>query len=443
MALLNLKYFQNTSNTSALQVFQLYRYAILLLIGILFTKSYLSTSQIGIYESLIFISGAVTFFWISGITQSLLSLYKEPKAGEKTDVFFNSFLLISAFSLLSFLVLRIFIMHFSEYFNLSGNIQLLKLISFYILLVSPSYLIEYIYLLKNRARKIISYGVISYSLQLILVVLPVILECQLIMAVRGLVLIAVVRFIWLIILVLKYSHIKINYTFLREHIVVGLPLILSALLSGAGVYVDGLIITNFYDPATFAIFRYGAKEFPLFLLLANAFSNSMIPEINGALKLESGLKKIHDKSLKLMHYLFPLAFILVLSSHWFYPFVFNKNFAESASIFNIYLLLIISRLVFPQTIIIGLRKTKMIFYFSFIEILVNIGVSLLLIRNYGILGVAFGTVVAHYVEKTLLIIYSKAGLNISAQKYIPISPFIVYSLLFVCFFILAELFIFA
>lgn len=430
---------KNISRTTALQVFQIYRYSILLLIGVLFTKSYLSTTEIGIYESLIFLSSALTFFWISGITQSLLSLYNDDEGRKKTDMFYNSFLLILAFSILAFLVVRIFIGHFAEYFKLSGNLELLKLISFYVLFVSPSYLIEYIYLLKNQPEKIITYGFISYTLQLIFVVVPIFLDYPIIMAVRGLVLIAVVRFIWLVLLIYRHSLIKLNRAFIGEHFSVGMPLILGALLSGAGVYIDGFIITSYFDSATFAIFRYGAKEFPLFLLLANAFSNSMIPEIKEGYILENGLKTILEKSRKLMHYLFPLAIILVLSSHWFYPVIFNENFSQSASVFNIYLLLIISRLVFPQTIVIGLRKTRMIFYFSLLEIIINVGVSLLLIKYYGILGVAFGTVAAHFFEKILLIIYTKTGMNIPLKKYIPIIPFVIYSVVLICLFTVAEI----
>jgi O-antigen/teichoic acid export membrane protein len=411
----------------------------LLLIGILFTKSYLTTSEIGIYESLIFIASALTFFWISGITQSLLAVYKKPANGERSDAFFNSFLLLGFFSLMAFVILRIFISQFTDYFNLTGNLELVKLISIYLLFISPAYLIEYIYLLKDQPKKIIFYGLISYTLQLVLVVLPIFLEFPLIMAVRGLVIISVLRFIWLISMVFTYSSITFNLVFLKEHLVIGLPLILGALLSGAGVYIDGLIITHYFDQETFAVFRYGAKEFPLFLLLANAFSNSMIPEINSIAKLEGGLKKIKNKSLKMIHYLFPVAMVLVVISHWFYPVVFNKSFSESASVFNIYLLLIISRMVFPQTIVIGLKKTKMVFYFSFIEIIINVTVSLLLINKFGILGVAFGTVVAHFFEKLLLVIYCKAKLNISISKYIPVFAFTVYSAVLVVFFIIIEI----
>ena len=347
---------------------------------------------------------------------------------------------MSAFSLLAFVVLRVFINQFAVYFNLPENVQLVKLISVYLLFVSPSYLIEYIYLLKKQPKKIIFYGLVSYTLQLLFVTLPVFFNYPLIMAVRGLVLIAVLRFLWLIIILFINSKFTLNTDFIKEHITLGAPLILSALLSGAGVYIDGLIVSEYFDPATFAIFKYGAKEFPLFFILTNAFSNSMILEIRTGKKLDDGLKIIREQSLKMMHYLFPLAMVLVMTSHWFYPFVFNENFLYSASVFNIYLLLLIFRMAFPQVLLIGLRKTTTLFYFSFVEIVVNVGVSLLLIESYGILGIAFGTVIAYFVEKVLSVLYLKTKLKIPASQYIPVFTIITYSVVLIIIFLVVEVF---
>ncbi|MDP2336448.1 MAG: hypothetical protein Q8N05_08375 [Bacteroidota bacterium] len=54
--------------------------------------------------------------------------------------------------------------------------------------------------------------------------------------------------------------------------------VFSLLLSGSGQYIDGFIITAWFDDATFAVFRYGARKFPLvIILLANAFSSSVLP----------------------------------------------------------------------------------------------------------------------------------------------------------------------
>lgn len=429
------------NNTSGLQFFQLFRYAILLLIGILFTKTSLTTSEIGFYESLIFLASAVSFFWISGMVQSLLIVYKEPEKGKKSPELFNAFLLMFFFSFLVFIIIRIFTGNISTYLNLSGETELYKLFSWYILLISPSYLIEYIYLLKNKPEKIILYGLISYSLQLLFVVLPVLFGYSLIYSVYGLVGIAILRFLWLIRLLIMYSVIKVSFPYIKNHISLGYPLIFSSLLSGSGEYIDGLIISSYFDSATFAIFRFGAKEFPLFLILANAFSNSMIPEFSKGIELNDILEKIKRNSLKLMYYFFPISIILLVTSHYFYPIVFNENFTESADIFNVYVLLIITRFIFPQTIIIGQKHTKIMMITSLIEIVVNVSISLLLIKPFGIVGVAFGTLAAYSVEKFILIIYANFKLKIKPDRYIPVFQYLVLSLILIVVFVGTLIFV--
>jgi len=431
----SLKIVKKINNTNGLQFFQLFRYAILLLIGILFTKTSLTTGEIGFYESLIFLASAISFFWISGLVQSLLVVYRKPENGKKSPELFNAFLLMFFFSLLAFIVIRIFTDNISTYLNLSGETELYKLFSWYILLISPSYLIEYIYLLKNKPRRIILYGLISYSLQLLFVVLPVLFAYPLIFSVYGLVVIAILRFLWLIRLLIRYSIIKVSFPYIKNHISLGYPLIFSSLLSGSGEYIDGLIISNYFDSATFAIFRFGAKEFPLFLILANSFSNSMIPEFSKEIEINRILEKIKRNSLKLMYYFFPISIILLITSHYFYPIIFNKDFSESADIFNVYVLLIITRFIFPQTIIIGQKHTKIIMISSLIEIIINVSISLLLIKPFGIVGVAFGTLAAYSVEKIILVFYANYKLKIKPGQYIPVFQYFSLSIILIVVFI--------
>jgi hypothetical protein len=47
---------------SAFQFYQLVKYATLILIGVVFTKTALTQSAIGEYETFVFITGAVSFF---------------------------------------------------------------------------------------------------------------------------------------------------------------------------------------------------------------------------------------------------------------------------------------------------------------------------------------------------------------------------------------------
>ena len=72
---------------------------------------------------------------------------------------------------------------------------------------------------------------------------------------------------------------------------------ITTLISGSAQYTDGFIVSVvFRDPAKFALFRYGAKEFPLFLMLANGLSSAMLSEFSTREKMKESLEKIKVKS---------------------------------------------------------------------------------------------------------------------------------------------------
>lgn len=434
-------------NISGLQIFQLMKFTVFLVISIIFTKTHLSSAEIGKWEMFLFISGLLSFFWVTGIIQSLLPLYHRNrtyrKMGDtgtgKSPEIFNAFLLLTIFSLI-FFIFGHSIKNNISVFQLSGNIPYINLLLLYLLLSSPVCLIEYIYLLNNRWYRILQYGFWTFSVQLMLVIAPILMGRDIIWSIYGLLVITVARWVWLLILLRRYTKMEVSWRFMKEHMYLGAPLIVTTLISGAAQYIDGVIISSVYrDPAMFAWFRYGAKEFPLVLLLANGLSNAMLPEFSTRTKMRESLEKIRLKSKKLMHLLFPVTMVLMLFTRWFYPRIFSPEFHKSAGVFLIYSLLIIPRLVFPQTIIIGRKKTRITLIAALIEVGINIPMSLLMIRwGYGIVGVALSTFAVYCIAKIFLAGYVWVKMKIRPTEYIPLKVWAIYSFLTAIVFILVD-----
>lgn len=426
------------SQISALQIFQLIRFSTLMLIGIVFTKSGLSTAEIGQYETFLFLAGAVSFFWLNGLIQGFLPSAVNNSTSGKSPAFFNLFYLLLALSVLSVLFILTF-EHSISGFLLSGSgIPFLKYLLIYLLISTPASLVEYIYLIKKQSGMILIYGVLSFFLMFLLVVLPAVLGAGIQYSIAGLVISSVFRLIWLLIVLFQNSSPSFDFQFIQKHLKCAYPLIFSMFLSGSAQYIDGFIITYYFDEATFAIYRYGAREFPLAVLLANAFSSAMLPGFANSTARQSNLLEIRTNAQKLGSWLFPLSGVLLLASHWAFPIVFNVNFNGSATIFNIYLLLIVSRLVFPQTILIGLQKTKVILWASALEIAVNVGLSLCFVQYWGIAGVAYGTVGAYFFEKLILIAFVRGKLGYRLSSYLNVKQHLFYSLFLVAEFIAIE-----
>lgn len=433
-------------NISGLQSVQLLRFATFLIISVVFTKSQLSRPQIGTWELFLFISSLLSFFWVSGIIQSLLTLYNRNRTfrvtgeteGRKSPEIFNAFLLILFFSFLVF-VMGILIKNVLGTMDLKREIPYANLLLLYILLSNPVTLIEYIYLLNNRPHRILQYGIYTYTAQLLFVLSPVIAGFDEKSAIFGLFAITLMRWIWLIILLRRYTVMKVSFDFIREQLRVGMPLILTFLISGSAQYVDGIIVSARYeDPGVFAMYRYGAKEFPLVLLLANGLSNALLPRFATREGMREALVTLRAKSEKLMHYLFPVSMVTMLVSRWVFPRLFTPEFRRSADVFMIYLLLIIPRLVFPQTIIIGRKKTNITLIAASIEIAVNIPLSLMLIKPYGVVGVALATFIVYSLEKIFLIWYVWKKMKIKPADYIPVVKWIIYSVVLVILFVLVD-----
>ena len=429
------------NNISALQFFQLFRFGTLILIRVLFSKSSFSQVSIGDFEFFIFLAGALSFFWISGTIESLLPLYGNNntfklKYRKKLPELYNAFLLLSAFSI----IIAFFTYLFGDSFDLLSTsyagTSYLDIFILYVVLSSPANLIEYIYLLKNEGTKILIYGTIIFTLQLIIVGLPAILDLDMFYSILGLVFISAIRYVWLIALLIRNALFKFSFDFIKEHLQLAYPLIFAAFLSGSAQYIDGFLVKYKFDEATFAIFTFGAKELPLVSLLAVALSNALIPEFADVGKLDNILITIRNKSSRLIHLLFPLSIALIFSSKLLFPLVFNPDFVESAAVFNVYLLLIISRLIFPQTILKGLKKTRIILIAASLEIIINIGLSIVFINIWGIVGVAYATVIAYVIDKIVLVIYSKKKLGIAVSQYINVKLLSIYSFfLILCYFL--------
>jgi hypothetical protein len=438
-------------NISGLQLFQLLKFFVFLVVSIVLAKSQLTRAEIGSWETFLFISTLLSFFWVTGIIQSLLPLYHRNrtyrKIGDngdgKSPEIFNAFLLLCFFSLLFFLAGQA-IKGSVAVFNFSGNVPYINLLLYYLLLSNPVCLIEYIYLLNNRSHRIFQYGYMTFTAQLILILVPFIAGKDVIWSIYGLLAITGIRWIWLLILLRRYTDMTISVPFMKEHLYLAFPLILTTLISGSAQYVDGLIIlTVFNDPATFATFRYGAKEFPLVLALAQGLNNAMLPEFSTRLQMKESLAKIKSKSAKLMHLLFPSAMVMLLFAKWIYPRMFTSEFVRSADVFMVYTLLIIPRLIFPQTIVIGRKKTHITLIAAVMELAINIPLSIYLARDYGgkglgTVGVALATFIVYMIGKIILTGYVWVKMKIRPTEYIPLKIYAVYCVLISILFILID-----
>jgi O-antigen/teichoic acid export membrane protein len=389
-----------------------------------FAHLHLSQTDIGRFETFIMMSGMVSFFGVSGIINSMLSLYPRKADDEKRELLFNTFVALTLFSLLAAVVLILVSKNLLAFLHKDSGEAIVPLAVIYLLLNNPAFLLEYILFLNDKKKALVAYAVFFGLATLLAAVLPGMLNLPVVYAMAGIILVALVKLVVVLILLRQHAIFKFNGQLLGQSLTLSLPLIASIFVSGSAEYIDGIIVKARFDNVFFSIYRYGAKELPVLLIVANTLSAAMIPAI--ATNLDAGLKELKEKSAKLMHLFFPLTMALLLVSPYIYRYAFSENFVYSAQIFNIYLLLIVSRVLFPQTILTGLGKNRYLLVSALIEIAINVSLSLYLAGKMGLPGIAIGTFVAYLFDKLFLMAVCFFVFGISPKRYVKVIPYLVY-----------------
>ena len=425
----SLKSFLKLDSLRALQAFQLFRFGSLLLVSVVFPRVLPGKELVGFYEKLLFIGGVSTSFWVSGIINSLLPYYSSNPENKQKSIMANSVILLSVLSLIVTAIL-----YFSSHLFIGEHYDIFKMYLLFNLFSAPAFLIEYVFLLRKNAKALIIYGIAFFIFQSTALIIPAIYEHGITIAVNCLWVTALLRYLFLLFYVNKHYGFSPDYSVMKDFISKIRPYMLSLIVSGSMAYIDSFFIGAYYSTSDFAIYRYGARELFFVLLLANAFSNAMSAELSkhhSEGNIHEGLKIIKQRSIRMMHLLFPITILLLLVSKYAFPFFFTEKFTASVPIFNIYLLLIISRLIFPQTVLIALQKGKTIFKASVIEWFINVAldwifISLFFSSGKGMQGIAFATILAYLLEKFILASYCKKD-GITFSSYVPVKQWIIYS----------------
>ncbi len=159
---------------------------------------------------------------------------------------------------------------------------------------------------------------------------------------------------------------------------------------------DNIVIGRFLSMEAIAVFAVPAAIVTQLRNSINAIAIPIVPTISHieALKDESEVMNIYLKSSRYLYYL--CGFICVCLLVFGGPFIMlwvGEGFTESVLILHI--LVVPACVYLPQmianSVLFGVSRHKILLYILAAEGLANIGLSLLLVQRYGIVGVALGT----------------------------------------------------
>lgn len=401
------------------------RQSAVILTSVLLAKTGLTTGEIGQYETLLYLGTVLTFFWVNGLLQGIAPLFGNMGEAERKVFTFNVFALFCAVSAVLFVVL---------FFGKPIALPLLTglndaphfgLFCVYLLLNLPAFPVEFFYLVRGQSWQILAWGAASFGLHLVALFVPIWLGWGLGGGILGLVWLAGLRFLWAAGLVFRLSKPILDRDLLRKYLRFAAPLMAATMAGHLVLMFDNWLVGWWYgDAATFAIYRYGAKELPLAPALALSLGTALVPQLTA--DLPAGMAALKASSRRLFHWLFPGTIVMIFAAKPLFPVVFNSDFAASAPIFSIYLLITATRVLLPNAIILAKNAPQLALRASLCELAVKVVLGFVGIYFWGLAGVAASAVLAFWVEKLLLMWWLERDFGVKTRDWLDVQTYLFY-----------------
>ena len=160
------------TNSKALQLFHLLRQSGTIVTAILLTKSSLSLEDIGTYETLLFIGYVLSFWWVSGLVQGLLSRFPQLQPDEQRRLLFNAYVVFLGISVGLFVIAEAFQPQLLMLLTGKSEVPYFGIFILFALLNFPTFLLENLLLLQEKPRQILAFGGFSFLGQITAVIAP-------------------------------------------------------------------------------------------------------------------------------------------------------------------------------------------------------------------------------------------------------------------------------
>ena len=381
-----------------MQAYQLMRLGTAVGISIVLAKSGLSAAEIGVYEMLLYVGTILSFFWVNGLLQGIPPLFQRKTPEAQARFYTQIFIIFSALAVGLYLLLTLGESRVCQWLTGREALPYFKWYALFLLFNLPTYPVEYFYLVQGRPWKIAFWGLAGLGGQFLAVALPVWAGSGMELAMQALAAVGLLKFLWALGLVLRLGSGQWQFGEIRDYLRFSWPLTLNVLAGNIIVLFDSWLVSWYYhDEAMFAIYRYGSREFPLATALATALGVVMSSRISA--DREAGLQELKRRSTRLMHTVFPITIGLLFVAPLLFPLVFNPDFAASAPLFNIYLLVTASRVLLPNAVVLALGAPQMIFRWGLVELVLKVLSGFIFIHFWGLPGVAWSVVLTFWVEK--------------------------------------------
>jgi O-antigen/teichoic acid export membrane protein len=200
----------------------------------------------------------------------------------------------------------------------------------------------------------------------------------------------------------KYLFKQFNRDYLRDILLFGLPLIPHTLGTVLISFTDRFLITNLIGISTTGEYNVGYQVGQIINLLALSFNQAFVPWLFSQLskKNEISRKKIVKLTYLYFIVILLLAIVLSLISPWFLAFFVGKEFNKS----YIYVSWVAIGYAFQgmylmvTNYIFFAKKNKVLAYVTFVTASLNVILTYVFIKLYGVIGAAISTSIVYFTQ---------------------------------------------
>jgi Na+-driven multidrug efflux pump len=90
-----------------------------------------------------------------------------------------------------------------------------------------------------------------------------------------------------------------------------------------------------------------------------------------------------------------------------------------------------------QVVLFSKHANRVLLISGIVELILNIGLSLWLMQYFGLAGIAGATVIAYFVNKIILFLYSKQRYQLKLSDILPVRAYVLWSMVLIFCFIIS------
>lgn len=409
------------SDSKLITYYQFVRLGSNIFLSVIFSRFFFESHQLSQYEAIILTISSFVFFWNAGFVRFFQSTYNNhdiQKHNQFIHQLLNTSFIVGIFTALVFLLVI-------QTFDLLSLLISCKIITSVV--TNP---LEYYNIAQKKYQKVFLLINFYFFIFIFWTIYHYVNQHFDYMLV-GWVVLDIIK------LILLNNWFSYRWRILEKPFFLSLIyLSLSAFLSGGVEYINSWLVKTYYSDLEFIIYRYGAREIPFSALLAYGLSASLTAQIRNQ-KLP--FNTVKNKITQLLHITFPITIVLLFVSKPLFQFLYGDTLLRSAKIFDIFLLLNISRVMIFDIFLLANQKHSFFLITSLIEILTVITISFIGINfHWKVEHMAFSIFIAYFVERVILAIKLKS-LNIKIEEFYPIQWWFFYTAIIIGVFFIKQI----